>query len=137
MFECPLCHFIGDHRRILKDLRLKQEGEALLRRFQGESMLIIDGLQNLRTRGNELPLERAIKAVQSVSSQSNVPTMETGHIPRMKYARTLALIEIGAFADWFISNLGSLSEGKLPVLQAAFPFMFLFSGAFLLYVTAK
>lgn len=38
----------------------------------------------------------------------------------------LAMIEITAFAEWFLTNSGSLLEGKVTVQQALFPFMFLF-----------
>ena len=136
-FECPSCQFVGDHARVLKVLRLHQEGERLLRRSDGERELLMDGLRALQIQGNSLPLEKAIEAIHSCSPQSTVPVMEMRHFSRKKYALMLASIEVGAFADWFISSLGSLLEGKVPILQAAFPFMFLFQGAVLLYVTAK
>jgi hypothetical protein len=137
LFECPSCEFVGDPVRVLKTKNLQQESETLLKRLDIERELLLDALRTLKTRGDIMPLDEAIKAVRQRFSHSASPAMEIMRDSRKKYALMLASIEVGAFADWLLSNLGSLAEGKVPILQAAFPFMFLFHGAVLLYLTAK
>jgi hypothetical protein len=110
---------------------LKNKGEARLRELDGERELLQDALQVLNTQGNELPLKEVINAIDSSSSQNPVPTLVVKHNSRRKYLLMLASIEIMAFADWFLTNSGSLVEGRVTALQAAFPFTFLLIGAIL------
>jgi len=131
LFECRSCQFVGDSARVLRTKILKNKGEARLRELDGERELLQDALQVLNTQGNELPLKEVINAIDSSSSQNPVPTLVVRHNSRRKYLLMLASIEIMAFADWFLTNSGSLVEGRVTALQAAFPFTFLLIGAIL------
>jgi hypothetical protein len=137
MFTCPQCLFTGNLDDILEFTESLRKIDGMIDTLEARRTFLLEARRDAVLNGSIVYLRKVltdIKLNPSIVTANCYQMFHQKSPPARRRGMVVATVELSAFMGWFVGNYYALMDGKLPLAQAAIPFIFLFQSLILFSV---